>query len=224
MKILVACEESQTITKELRKLGFEAYSNDIKECTGGYPEWHIQGDSLKEAYSKKYDLMIAHPPCTYLAVSGAAHLYNKDGTKNLERWKNREKALDFVRALMNAPIRYIAIENPVSCISTEIRKPDSIVQPFYFGDEAQKTTCWWLKNLPPLIPTKIVSKGEMILYYSKKSGTYKKRAAWFDQVNRSTDNDRQTARSKTFPGMARAIADQWTKAAMFSTHEQLSLF
>jgi len=224
MRILVACEESQTITKEIRLLGFEAFSCDIKQCSGDYPEWHIIGDALEQAYNGRYDMMIAHPPCTYLAVSGAAHLYNKDKTKNIKRWENRRKALDFVRDLMNAPIRFIAIENPVSCISTEIRKPDCIVQPYHFGDEAQKTTCWWLKNLPPLRSTSVVSKGEMKEYFSPKSGTMKKRAAWLDTVDRTTNESRQTQRSKTFPGMAKAIAEQWTKAAISAQYEQLELF
>ena len=168
MKILIACEESQTITKEYRKLGIEAYSCDILDCSGGHPEWHIKGDAIKEAYSGKYDLMIAHPPCTYLAVSGARWLYNKDGTKNKNRWDNRELALDFVRKLMKAPIKKIALENPISCISSQIRKPDQIIQPYMFGDKATKSTCLWLKNLPLLKPTNIVEKGETITFASGK--------------------------------------------------------
>ena len=140
MKVLVACEESQAVTKAFRKLGHEAYSCDIQECSGGKPEWHIKGDALKEAYSGKYDLMIAHPPCTYLAVSGARWLYNKDGSKNIERWANQKKALDFVQKLLDARIEKIALENPVSVISSQIRKPDQIIQPYEFGhSEAKKT-------------------------------------------------------------------------------------
>ena len=127
MKVLVACEESQAVTKEFRKLGHEAYSCDLIPCSGGHPEWHIQGDALEEANSRKYDLMIAHPPCTYLSVSGNRWLYNKDGTKNEERWENRRKALFFVKQLMDAPIKHIAIENPVSVISSEIRKPNVLI-------------------------------------------------------------------------------------------------
>ena len=101
MKVLVACEESQAITKQFRKLGHEAYSCDLIPCSGGHEEWHIQGDALEEANSRKYDLMVAHPPCTYLSVSGNRWLYNKDGSKNEERWENRRKALFFVKQLMD---------------------------------------------------------------------------------------------------------------------------
>tara|TARA_R100000808_G_C2125765_1_gene136093 strand:- start:607 stop:1224 length:618 start_codon:yes stop_codon:yes gene_type:complete len=204
MKILIACEESQTITKEYRKLGFDAYSCDILECSGGHPEWHIKGDAIKESYSGKYDLMIAHPPCTYLSVSGNRWLYNKDKTKNKERWKNRELALDFVRELMNAPIKKIAIENPVSCISSQIRKPDQIIQPYMFGDVATKTTCLWLKNLPKLIATNIVSKGERTYFKSGKS-----HPKWYADCLGKSKKERQRLRSKTFTGIAKAIAEQW---------------
>tara|TARA_R100001198_G_scaffold81509_1_gene54402 strand:+ start:386 stop:1003 length:618 start_codon:yes stop_codon:yes gene_type:complete len=204
MKILIACEESQTITKEYRKLGLQAYSCDLLDCSGGHPEWHIKGDTIKEAYSEKYDLMIAHPPCTYLAVSGNRWLYNKDGSKNIDRWKNRELALDFVRKLMNAPINKIAIENPVSCISSQIRKPDQIIQPYMFGDEATKTTCLWLKNLPRLIPTNIVGKGKRTYFKSGKS-----HPEWYADCFNKTKEERQRLRSKTFKGIAKAIAEQW---------------
>ena len=204
MKILIACEESQTITKEYRKLGLEAYSCDILDCSGGHPEWHIKGDAINESYSGKYNIMIAHPPCTYLAVSGARWLYNKDGSKNINRWKNRELALEFVRKLMNAPINKIAIENPVSCISSQIRKPDQIIQPYMFGDKATKTTCLWLKNLPKLIPTNIVEKGERTYFKSGKS-----HPKWYADCLRKTKQERQRLRSKNFKGIAEAIAKQW---------------
>lgn len=212
MKILVACEESQAITKELRNLGHEAYSCDLLPCSGGHPEWHIQGDAIKEAYSGKWDMMIAHPPCTYLAVSGNRWLYNKDGSKNEDRWKNRNEALDFVQLLMDAPIGKIAIENPVSVISSEIRKPDQIVQPWMFGDEASKKTCFWLKGLPKLEATDIVGKGEFFEWIDKK-GKKKRQAQWYmDALSRAkTPEERRTLRSKTFMGMARAIATQWTR-------------
>tara|TARA_R100000781_G_C4037380_1_gene112780 strand:+ start:76 stop:714 length:639 start_codon:yes stop_codon:yes gene_type:complete len=211
MKILIACEESQTITKEYRKLGFDAYSCDILECSGGHPEWHIKGDAIKESYSGKYDLMIAHPPCTYLAVSGARWLYNKDGSKNEERWANRKLALDFVQKLMDAPIEKIAIENPVSCISSQIRKPDQIIQPYMFGDKASKSTCFWLKNLPLLKPTNIVEKGEFKEWTDKKTGKLKRQAMWYYEALKKakTPAERRTLRSKTFIGIAKAIAEQW---------------
>jgi len=206
-KILVACEESQSITKELRDLGHEAFSCDILPCSGGHPEWHLQGDVFNYV-SQGWDLMIAHPPCTYLSVSGARHLYNKDGSKNIERWENQKFALEFVQKLMDAPIPRIAIENPVSVISTKIRKPDQIIQPYMFGDEATKTTCLWLKNLPKLQPTKIVGKGERTVFKSGKS-----HPKWYADAlaKAKTPAERRTLRSKTFQGIARAMADQWTK-------------
>ena len=211
-KILIACEESQAITKAFRKLGFEAYSCDLLPSSGGHPDWHIQGDAIAEAYSGKYDMMIAHPPCTYLAVSGARWLYNKDGSRNEERYKSQAEALDFVQQLMDAPIKHIAIENPISVISSNIRKPDQIVHPYMFGDKASKSTCLWLKNLPKLEPTDIVEKGEFIEFVSKK-GVKKRQAKWYYEAlqKAKTPEERRTLRSKTFQGMADAIADQWSK-------------
>ena len=211
MKVLIACEESQAITKEYRKLGIEAYSCDIKDCSGGHPEWHIKGDAIKEAYSGKYDLMIGHPPCTYLAVSGSGWLYNKDGTINNDRFNLQIEALKFVRLLMNAPIDRIAIENPISIISSKIRKPDQIIQPYFFGDEARKSTCLWLKNLPKLKPTKIVGQGEDYEWIESKTGKKKKQPLWYYRalLEAKTPEERRSLRSKTFPGIAEAIADQW---------------
>jgi hypothetical protein len=211
MKILVACEESQAITKELRKLGHEAFSCDLLPCSGGYPEWHYQQDVF-EVINKGWDMMIAHPPCTFLAVSGARWMYNKDGSVNQERLKNQNEALNFVQKLMDAPIEKIAIENPVSVISSQIRKPDQIVQPWMFGDKAQKSTCLWLKNLPLLEPTDIVEKGEFVEWIDKKTGKTKRQAKWYLDAlkNAKTTEERRTLRSKTFKGMAEAIAKQWT--------------
>lgn len=199
MNILVACEESQAVTIELRKLGHESYSCDILPCSGGHPEWHIQGDAIAEAYSGKYDMMIAHPPCTHLAVSGAAWFKEKiaDG--------RQQAALDFVQKLMDAPIEKIAIENPVSVISSKIRKPDQIVNPFWFGDPVPKKTCWWLKNLPLLKPTNMVEPEYII---GKKDGK-KYSIIHYQSVGKHPD-ERSKIRSKTFPGMAKAIASQWT--------------
>ncbi len=194
MKILVACEESQTVCKAFRELGHEAYSCDILPCSGGHPEWHIQGDAIKEAYSGKYDMMIAHPPCTHLAVSGARHFKEKiaDG--------RQQEAIDFFMKLINAPIEKIVVENPVCIMSSKYKKPSQIIQPWQFGDEAQKTTCLWIKNLPLLTPTKIVGKGEFTTFSSGK-----KMATWFNVGGK----ERSTLRSKTFPGIAKAMADQW---------------
>lgn len=205
-KILIACEESQAVTKEFRSIGIEAYSCDIQECSGGHPEWHIQGDALREAYSGKYKLMIAHPPCTYLAVSGARWMYNKDGSRNEERWKNQQDALDFVRSLLEAPIDYIALENPVSVISSNIRKPDQIIQPYMFGEPYEKKTCLWLKNLPLLEETNLVEPEPRIKY---KSGSTLPR--WYAKGWGMSKKERSKLRSKTFKGVAEAIANQWSK-------------
>ena len=212
MRILVACEESQAITKELRKLGHEAFSCDLLPCSGGHPEWHYQQDVF-EVINKGWDMMIAHPPCTFLAVSGARWLYNKDGSKNIERWESQAKALDFVQRLMDAPIEKIAIENPISVISSQIRKPDQIVHPWMFGDKASKSTCFWLKNLPKLEPTNIVEKGEFKEWIDKKTGKTKRQATWYYEALQiaKTPSERRTLRSKTFKGMAEAIAYQWTR-------------
>jgi len=203
MKILIACEYSGGVRDAFIKQGHDAISCDLLPTDVDGP--HYQG-SVTDILNDGWDLMIAHPPCTYLAVSGNRWLYNKDKSRNEERWKNREEGLDFVRTLMNAPIDRIVIENPVSCISSEIRKPDQIIQPWQFGDEAQKTTCLWLKNLPKLKPTKIVGKGEMVTY---KSGN--KMPKWYAEAFKLPKAERQKLRSKTFQGIADAMAKQWGK-------------
>jgi site-specific DNA-cytosine methylase len=211
MKILIACEESQAVTKEFRALGHDAYSCDILPCSGGHPEWHLQGDVFKYI-NQGWDLMIAHPPCTYLSVSGARHLYNKDKTPNIERYKNQAEALDFVKKLMEVNIEKIAIENPISVISSHIRKPDQIIQPYMFGDCASKSTCLWLKGLPKLKPTNIVDKGEFMEWVDKKTNKVKRQALWYYQAlqQAKTPQERRTLRSKTFKGIAEAMANQWS--------------
>lgn len=230
LNVLIACEESQAVTKQFRALGHNAYSCDLLDSSGGNPEWHIKGDALQIAYDSSYDwdLMIAHPPCTYLAVSGARWLYNKDGSRNEERWVKQAEGLAFVRKLMDAPIEYIAIENPVSVISTQIRKPDQIIQPYQFGDEASKKTCLWTKNLPDLVHTKLVGKGEMIEWIDK-NGKTKRQAKWYlDALSKAkTPEERRTLRSKTFEGIAKAMADQWSSAIIEDytiTRELFNLF
>jgi len=204
MKILVACEESQAVTKELRKLGHEAFSCDILSCSGGHPEWHLKQDVFK-VIEKGWDMMIAFPPCTDLAVSGARHFERKraDGTQ--------QKSIKFFMDLANAPIEKIAIENPIGIMSTEWRKPDQIIQPWQFGDKAQKSTCLWLKNLPKLKPTNIVEKGEFFEFTSKK-GEKKRMPMWYYKAlqEAKTPAQRRTLRSKTFKGIAIAMAAQWT--------------
>jgi hypothetical protein len=201
MKVLIACEYSGAVRDAFIKQGHDAMSCDLLPTDVDGP--HYQG-SVTDILNDGWDLMIAHPPCTYLAVSGNRWLYNKDGSKNEERWTNRREALDFVRLLMDAPIERIAVENPVSVISSEIRKPDQIIQPWQFGDEAQKTTCLWLKNLPKLKPTKIVGKGEMVTY--KSGNTMPK---WYADAFKLPKAERQKLRSKTFQGIADAMSEQW---------------
>ena len=193
MKILIACEESQTITKEFRKAGHQAFSCDMIKCSGGHPEWHIQGDALNAAYSQQWDLMIAHPPCTYLSVSGAQY-WNK-------RQKEQIKALKFVLQLLNAPINKIALENPVGKISTSIRKPDQYIQPYYFGHKISKKTGLWLKNLPLLRPESIVEP-EWIYY--KNGGRCSP-----DHYKNAFSKTRSKERSLTYQGIANAFANQW---------------
>jgi len=220
MKILVACEESQAVTKELRLLGHDAFSCDLLPCSGGHPEWHRQQDVL-EVISEGWDMMIAHPPCTYLAVSGAQWYYHPED-KNLpkeqrrphpkypNRAKDREEAIEFFLKLMNADVSKIAIENPVGIMSTIFRKPDQIIQPYMFGDEATKTTCLWLKGLNNLVPTNIVGKGERVYFSSGKS-----HPSWYAEAltKAKTKKKRQTLRSKTFPGIAKQMAEQWAGKA-----------
>lgn len=213
MKVLLACEESQAVCIEFRKLGHEAYSCDILPCSGGHPEWHIQGDVI-EQLDKGWDLMIGFPPCTYLTVTGARWMYNKNGTVNQERKKNQDLALQFFQTLLDAPIEHIALENPIGVISSRIRQPNQIIQPYYFGDEAQKTTCLWLKNLPPLFHAKEidlfnntvthVGAGETVT-----TSTGKTFSKWYWEASKGKGAERAMRRSKTFPGIAKAMAEQW---------------
>ena len=204
-RVLIACEESQAVTKEFRKLGFEAYSCDILPCSGGHPEWHLQKD-IFDIINDGWDLMIAFPPCTDLAVSGARHFERKiaDGSQ--------QKSIDFFMSIVNAPIEHIAIENPIGIMSKKYRKPNQIIQPWMFGDKAQKSTCLWLKNLPNLTPTNIVEKGEFFEFVSKK-GVKKRMPMWYYQAlqKAKTPEQRRTLRSKTFEGIAVAMAEQWSK-------------
>jgi hypothetical protein len=204
-RVLIACEESQAVTKEFRKLGFEAYSCDILPCSGGHPEWHLQKD-IFEVINDGWDLMIAFPPCTDLAVSGARHFERKiaDGSQ--------QKSIDFFMSIINAPIKCIAVENPIGIMSKKYKKPNQIIQPWMFGDKAQKSTCLWLKNLPNLTPSNIVEKGEFFEFTSKK-GVKKKMPMWYYQALRKakTPEERRTLRSKTFDGIAKAMAEQWSK-------------
>lgn len=198
VKVLVACEESQAVTIELRKLGHEAFSCDILPCSGGHPEWHIQEDVMP-LLEQEWDMIIAFPPCTHLCVSGAVWFEQKrkDG--------RQQQGIDFFMLFANAKCQRIAIENPIGIMSTVWRKPDQIIQPWQFGDEYQKSTCLWLKGLQKLVPTNIVGKGEFITH---KSGKTKPR--WYADAFKLPPKERAIARSKTFLGIAQAMAKQWT--------------
>jgi len=215
--ILVGCEESQAITIALRKLGHEAFSNDLLPCSGGHPEWHIQGDIFVAIASRKWDMIIAHPPCTFLtnsAVQWLSHPEDKHLDWELRRphpkYPNRRQdmldSIEFVKAIYNCGIPLVAIENPVGLLGTRWKKYDQKISPWQFGDEAEKQTCFWLKGLPKLIPTKIVGKGEYVTF---KSG--KRMQKWMADARTvaKTDAERRTLRSKTFQGIADAIAQQW---------------
>lgn len=201
MKILVACEESQAVTKELRRLGHEAYSCDIIPCSGGHPEWHLQTDAL-ELLKIKWDMIIAFPPCTYLSNAGACRLYPQKGVLNEERYQKGLEAKEFFMKFINADCEKIAVENPVHSKIFNTPKHTQEVQPYQFGHPYSKKTRLWLKGLPPLEPTCIVENHTPFL----PAGTSRK--------DKSKYGARQCAhngfdRSKTFPGIARAMAEQW---------------
>ena len=223
MNILVACEESQAVTKELRGLGHEAYSCDIQECSGGRPEWHIKqdartllngrcafitSDGIPHEVRGKWDLIIAHPPCTYFSNATMVNLGRKDKPEVFNAaWKaqfnkNRTEAFDFVMQIWSADCERIAIENVVGYLSTHFRKPTQYIEPYMFGDPWKKKTCLWLKNLPPLTPTKQVEpKGKWVRHHLKMGDDlrgYEKRGFYSAKE-----------RSKTFPGIAKAMAEQW---------------
>lgn len=233
LNILIACEESQAVCKAFRKLGHNAYSCDLLACSGEHPEWHFNHDvtevlnktnlilqnGKKASVKGAWDLMIGHPPCTYLAVSGAQWYYHPDD-KNLpvekrrphpkypNRAKDREDGVNFFMLLANARIKRIAIENPVGIMSNRWRKPDQKIQPYEFGDPYSKGTCLWLKNLWTLHPSKETEDhGEKIFFKSGKS-----QPKWYSEAlsKARTPEERRTLRSKTFPGIARAMAEQWS--------------
>lgn len=228
MKILVACEESQAVTKELRRLGHEAYSCDIQECSGGHPEWHMQedvthiidgrgtpnlamfvlsqsGDIIE--IPEKWDMIIAFPPCTYLSNAGACRLYPKKGQLNVERYKKGLEAKDFFLKFLNADCQRIAVENPVSSSVFQMPKHTQEIQPYKFNDDGThpytKKTRLWLKGLPPLVPTTPECKpvGPYV-----PSGTGRKNREKYGAAKRGEDAKN---RAKTFPGIARAMAEQW---------------
>ena len=228
MKILVACEESQAVTIELRKLGHEAYSCGIIEQSGGHPEWHIRqdvlplitgepcefttGDGVVHHMNDKWDMIIAFPPCTYLTSAGTRHYSLKCNSKEKveARIKKREDAIKFFMLFANAKCDKIAIENPVGYVNTHYRKPGQIIHPYYFGDNAQKRTCLWLKGLPKLKYTNILEKPKPV-YICKGEKCKGKAIGWCEGIKGTSGGQkgRAKARSKTFPGIAKAMATQW---------------
>ena len=220
MNVLVACEESQRVCTAFRKKGHNAFSCDILPCSGGYPEWHIQMDVLDIIdgnrmfktesgvcyhLTQKWDMIIAFPPCTYLTVTGN-RWFNIDryGEKAIQRHKDRKEAIDFFMAFANADCDKIAIENPVGIMSSEWRKPNQIINPWQFGDAFEKNTCLWLKGLPELQPTNIVE-----IPPRKKFDSGKTMPSWYAEAWNLQKEERAKLRSKTFPGIARAMAEQW---------------
>ncbi len=185
MLILVGCEESQAVTTAFRELGFEAYSCDLLPCSGGHPEWHLQMDVFEAIKLKKWDAAIFFPPCTDLAVSGARWFAEK------QKDGRQQASIKFFWDIVQCDIIRIAIENPIGIMSTEYRKPDQIIQPWQFGHGETKSTCLWLRGLPPLRPTNIVEGREGRIWKMPPS------------ANRATE------RSKTYSGIAKAMASQW---------------
>lgn len=204
MKVLVACEESQAVTIELRKLGHEAYSCDTEPCSGGHEEWHLQQDVLP-LLKEQWDMIIAFPPCTYLTNAGARWLH-AGGELNSERFNKGLQAREFFMQLYNADCPKIAIENPVASSVYGLPECNQIIQPFQFGHQATKKTCLWLKGLPLLKPTKIVDRPVYRAFKQKNGKT--RRTCWV--MEQKGGKDRAKERSKTFPGIAKAMAEQWT--------------
>ena len=223
MKVLIACEESQAVCKAFRAKGHEAYSCDIVECSGGHPEWHIRWDALAilngnctfltcdgdvHEIDGKWDLIIAHPPCTYFSNATMVNLGRKDKPHVFnEEWRqrfynNREKALDFVKKIWSADCERIAMENVVGYLSTHFRKPSQYIEPYYFGDAWKKKTCLWLKNLPPLEKTNVVTpNGKWVRHHLKTKNDLD------GYINAGVYTAKE--RSKTFEGIAKAMAEQW---------------
>lgn len=204
MRVLVACEESQRVCKAFRDKGHEAYSCDIEPCSGGHPEWHIQGD-VTPLLKEHWDLIIAHPPCTYLTVTGNRWFdVERYGEKAIQRYKDREDAYNFFMLFANADCERICIENPIGYMSSAYKKPTQIIHPYMFGDPARKATCLWLKGLEPLKPTNVVEP--IIIKYKNGKGTDN---PWHMETMKLPPKERAKARSKTFPGIALAMAAQW---------------
>ena len=231
MNVLIACEESQRVCAEFRRLGHRAFSCDIQECSGGHPEWHVNGDVLPlldgkcsfttqdgemHSIDSKWDLIIAHPPCTYLSNAGARHLYPK-GILNKARFEKGDAAKEFFMKFYTAKCEHIAVENPVPSRIYDLPQYSQIIEPWMFGHPVQKATCLWLIGLPNLMPTDICEERQS----TKVAGN------WFNAGGK----ERQKNRSKTFQGIAKAMAEQWSrylesddKYDVVDDYEQFRLF
>lgn len=219
MNVFIACEESQTVCKAFRELGHRAFSCDLQECSGGRPEWHVRGDCLslingdcefftedgkKHSQEGEWDLLIAHPPCTYMSKAGARWMYLKAGVLNEDRLKLALDAKEFFFKFLNAKCKYIAVENPVPLKIVGLPTPDCVVQPYEHGEPFSKKTLLWLKNLPPIMPTQILS--EYKPYLPSNTGGAKRG----QKHSRGVTKNAKEA-SKTFEGIAKAMAEQWSK-------------
>ena len=210
MRILVACEESQAVTKELRRLGHEAYSCDIQPCSGGHPEWHLQVDAL-ELLKMRWDMIIAHPPCTYMANSGAVRM-RVGGVIQEDRYKKAMEAKAFFMRFLEADCPRIAIENPTPMKLIGLPPCSQVIQPYEYGHPYSKRTCLWLRGLPPLMPTVLVAEHEPYV-----NGGCKDAHGNYRRFQGRNERDAKT-RSKTFPGIARAMAEQWAGDAREGEH------
>lgn len=202
MKVLVACEESQEVCKAFRALGHEAYSCDIEPCSGGHPEWHLQVDAT-ELLKMRWDMIIAHPPCTYLTNAGNKWFKPEYKERFPDREQKREDAVLFFMVFWNADCPRVAIENPQGIMSSRFRKPDQYIEPYMFGDSEKKKTGLWLRGLPALVPTNVVEP----VIIECASGAREPR--WHMETMHLPPKERSKACSKTFPGIARAMAEQW---------------
>lgn len=201
IRVLVACEESQAVTIEFRKLGHEAYSCDIEPCSGGHPEWHLQVDAL-QLLKMKWDLIIAHPPCTYMTNAGAVRMRVK-GEIQPERYRKAMEAKEFFMRFYEADCQRIAIENPTPMKIVGLPPYTQAIQPYQFGHPYSKRTCLWLKGLPPLVPTKVIEEHTPYV-----NGGCKDSHGNYRRFQGRNERDPKT-RSKTFPGIAKAMAEQW---------------
>lgn len=232
MNVLIACEESQRVCKAFRERSFEAFSADIQECSGGHPEWHILGDVLnvlnggtfltmdgKEHTVNKWDCIIAHPPCTYLSNAGACRLYERAGILNRERYAQGLQGKEFFIQFLHADCKHIAVENPTPSTVFNLPQYTQAIEPFWFGEPWSKKTCLWLIGLPPLKATNVLTQYKPYI----ASGTSKNKGNP-DKSGVSRSGGSSKVRSKTFKGIAKAMADQWGDYLLDIGEKQLTFW